>query len=331
MSLFMTTHTGKDCVNTYNRDFCFMLKLSFHFKLWAFLKLVITAVSSLHWCKSLSPRKSSGTWADTTSLCQVCWEFSVWKAQVQVSWNQTKPCETALGCAGWFCHRQTGVFGAVWGCLAIPIPHLSISLKVLPFWLLVLLPWWEPQQCQESKVPWEGEDVTSAKCPWAPGCPCSSPHCSPSRLCQKSCEQEGEGKETETERWKKGWPDEKSCKNQVFWNSAKRNRKYVLKATGAESWKGQRFTFACAGSSDNCCLTGFTGEEWFQWQGSFLPGKCRPGLFCNIHLILQKIPLHWSMCGRGFGLNEDWCQSCRAGHLTSHKPRPLYPNCVQLC
>lgn len=47
MSLFMTTHAGEDCVNTYNRDFCFMLKLSFHFKVGAFLKLIIIAVSSL--------------------------------------------------------------------------------------------------------------------------------------------------------------------------------------------------------------------------------------------------------------------------------------------
>lgn len=47
MSLFMTTHKGEDCVNTSNRDFWFMLKLSFPFKVLEFLKLIITAVSSL--------------------------------------------------------------------------------------------------------------------------------------------------------------------------------------------------------------------------------------------------------------------------------------------
>lgn len=43
----MTTHEGEDCVNTYNVDFWFMLKLSFHFKVLAFLKLIIIAVRSL--------------------------------------------------------------------------------------------------------------------------------------------------------------------------------------------------------------------------------------------------------------------------------------------
>jgi len=46
-SLFMTTHEGEDCDNTYNTDFWFMLKLSFHFKVLEILKLIITAVSSL--------------------------------------------------------------------------------------------------------------------------------------------------------------------------------------------------------------------------------------------------------------------------------------------
>lgn len=46
MSLFMTTRKGKDCVNTYNTDFWFMLKLSFPFKVSEFLKPIIIAVSS---------------------------------------------------------------------------------------------------------------------------------------------------------------------------------------------------------------------------------------------------------------------------------------------
>lgn len=134
MSLFMTTHAGKDCVNTYNRDLCFMLKLSFHLKVWEFLKLIITAVSSLLWCKSLSPRKSSGTWADTMSLCQVCWEFTAWKAQVQVSPKPSTPLKQPVAVLG--ACTSTGIDRH--GCLAIPITDLNGSQKALPFWLPVL-------------------------------------------------------------------------------------------------------------------------------------------------------------------------------------------------
>lgn len=222
MSLFMTTHAGEDCVNTYNRDLCFMLKLSFHLKVWEFLKLIITAVSSLLWCKSLSPRKSSGTWADTMSLCQVCWEFTAWKAQVQVSPKPSTPLKQPVAVLG--ACTSTGIDRH--GCLAIPItaPKRLCHSGCL-FWhicLSVLLPWQEPRHCQESKLAWAGEDVTSPKdtrslsfrvsiLPVPLPTALSPTHMVP-RLVPEELWTRGRGEANRNRELEKWWPDEKAVK-----------------------------------------------------------------------------------------------------------------------